>query len=334
MRVLCVCTGNTCRSPMLAALLRRALDEAGAGGEHEVLSAGVAAGDGDPPSAHAVACMRERGLDIADHRSRNVLGLGVENVDAFLVMGAHHGHALIEAGVPGERVVVVNGNDGGVPDPFGGDRAAYERCARSLEAAAADIAGMMTARRDAEAAVERAVAAIDAVHRADPEGRELAYADSVERWMQRLLGELDPIARLAARCQHLERWAIPRDSYPMDRPGYLKWRIAVHDRQGERAEAILRDSGIDAETAARVRTLVAKRDPKSELGQALEDAACLVFLEEQAADFFAKKAYDEAKVIRIVQKTWKKMSKPARELAGTIEMPPELGRLVTKALAE
>lgn len=144
MRILCVCTGNTCRSPMLAALLERALAERGAEG-HEILSAGVAASDGGEPSAHAVACMRDRGLDLSGHRSRNVLGHDLTSIDAFLVMGAHHGHALQELGVPSERIIVVGG-EGGVPDPFGGERAEYETCARSLEAAAADIAEMMTRR--------------------------------------------------------------------------------------------------------------------------------------------------------------------------------------------
>ena len=318
---------------MLAALLTRALDERGVGGEHEIVSAGVAAGDGAPASGHAVTCMQQRGLDISGHSSSNVLAHDLGAIDAFLVMGPHHGHALIEHGVPSERIIVVNGDRGGVPDPFGGSLDAYEHCAASLEAAAADIAGMMTARNAANTQLAQAITAIDAVHQQDPKGEELAYADSVERWIGKLLDEVDPIARLAARCQHLERWAIPRDSYPMDRSGYLKWRVAVHERQGERAEAILLKAGIDPEAAAHVRTVVAKKDPKSALGQALEDAACLVFLEEQAAAFFAEKAYDEDKIITIVQRTWKKMSARGHELALTIDMPPALSELVSKALA-
>lgn len=184
-----------------------------------------------------------------------------------------------------------------------------------------------------DAVLTAAITAIDEAHRADPAGEELAYADSIERWMGRLLETLTPLARIAARCQHLERWTLPRSEYPEGRKAYLRWRIAVHERQGERAEQLALGAGVDPDTAAELRALVAKRRPTSELGQALEDAACLVFLEEQAADFIAEKAYDDAKVIAIVQKTWAKMSPTGHELALTLPLGGRLGELVQRALA-
>lgn len=136
---------------MLAALLRQALARRGVADEHEILSAGIAAGDGGTPSVHAVSCMQQRGLDISGHRSRNVQSLDLGQIDAFLCMGPQHGQALVELGAPSERIIVVQGEAGGVPDPFGGGLEDYAICASSLEQAADAIAGMMTrSRQEAE----------------------------------------------------------------------------------------------------------------------------------------------------------------------------------------
>src|SRR5690349_9144441 len=80
----------------------------------------------------------------------------------------------------------------------------------------------------------RARQLIDAAHAADPkqaaDGRpaELVYADRMEAWVMRAAENPTPLLRLAARCQHLERWSVPRDTFPMDRPGYLKWRQSLY----------------------------------------------------------------------------------------------------------
>lgn len=183
-----------------------------------------------------------------------------------------------------------------------------------------------------EATYRRARAAIDAAHAADPAGSERAYADSIEAWLGRLIDDPRPVDRLAARCQHLERWTIPRDSFPMDRPGYLRWRIAVHERQGERARELLVDAGVDPETAATVADAVGKRHRTEPLPQALEDAACLVFLDEQASTFLADKGYDDDKAITIMQRTWRKMSDRARQLALALPLHGRLKDLVARAV--
>ena len=90
-----------------------------------------------------------------------------------------------------------------------------------------------------EDAVARALAAIDAAHAADPAGMELCYAERVAGWVARLAPDADPGLRLAARAQHLERWAIPRGDFPDGRAGYHAWRKAVQRRQGERVRALL-----------------------------------------------------------------------------------------------
>ncbi len=155
----------------------------------------------------------------------------------------------------------------------------------------------------------------------------------VGRWVSRLVAEPSDALVLAARAQHLERWAIPRDTFPIDRAGYFKWRKAVQQRQRERVVEILRDAGCDDDLPERVGTLVAKAaardDPE---GQALEDAACLVFLETELAPFVAEhRDYTREKLVDIVRKTWAKMSPAAQQLARDIPQAPALADVVAEA---
>jgi tRNAThr (cytosine32-N3)-methyltransferase len=183
---------------------------------------------------------------------------------------------------------------------------------------------------------ERARAAIDSAHAADPEragGRpaEAVYADQLETWTGRLVDSPTLALRLAARGQHLERWAIPRSQLPEGRSGYLRWRSAVHQRQGQRARELLLGCGAEPDLAERVARLVSKttarEDPEA---QVLEDAACLVFLETELIEFQRQHAHD--KVLDILQKTWKKMSPAGRELARTLVLPGEAQELLRAAL--
>jgi hypothetical protein len=186
----------------------------------------------------------------------------------------------------------------------------------------------------------RARERIDAAHAADPnrapDGRaaELVYADRMEYWVGRLVADAPPLLRLAARCQHLERWSVPRATFPMDKPGYLAWRRSLYTRQAERARSLLTEAGVAAGEAAEVATWVSKTGLKTNPGtQALEDAACLVFLENEIAGFAAQHAdYPREKFIDILKKTWRKMSPRAQELARGLELPPAIAALVRDAL--
>ncbi len=175
---------------------------------------------------------------------------------------------------------------------------------------------------------------IDDAHRADPAGAELTYADRMEAWVLRLNPEASPILRLAARCQHLERWTIPRSSFPMDKVGYLRWRRHLYGVQAERARAFLLQAGVSAAEAEQAAIWVSKTDLKVDAGtQALEDAACLVFLENEIGSFAAAHAeYPKDKFIDIIRKTWKKMSERGHALALTIQLPPPIAALVQEAL--
>jgi hypothetical protein len=190
-------------------------------------------------------------------------------------------------------------------------------------------------------AYERARALVDSAHAADPRrdaaGRpaELAYADNMENWVARIVPEADPVLRLAARCQHLERWLVPRGSFPMDRPGYLAWRKSLYVKQAERARQILAEAGVPQDEAASAATWVSKTGLRTNPGtQALEDAAVLVFLESEIQAFAAQHAeYPREKFVDIIRKTWRKMSPRAQELARGLDLPAPIAALVAEATA-
>lgn len=188
---------------------------------------------------------------------------------------------------------------------------------------------------------EQAISRIDAANAADPNRtvvdsvevpHELHYSRRMTQWLDRLEPGASEALRLAVRCQHLCRWQIPRASFPMTRAGYHQWRTTLGRLHGEKAAEILEQIGYDAGTVARVRSLVRKEGLKSDPEtQVLEDVACLVFLEDELADFAAR--HDEAKVVNILRRTWGKMSPRGREAAQALELPPGARELVTKALA-
>lgn len=184
-------------------------------------------------------------------------------------------------------------------------------------------------------------ALIDAAHAADPkraaDGRpaELVYADRMEAWVARLDPAASPLLRLAARCQHLERFLVPRTTFPDGKAGYLQWRKSLYAKQAARARELLVTAGFSTTDADEAAAWVAKTALKTNPGtQALEDAACLVFLENEIAGFAAQHAdYPREKFIDILRKTWRKMSPRGQELARQLDLPPAVGALVREAIA-
>lgn len=183
---------------------------------------------------------------------------------------------------------------------------------------------------------------IDAAHAADPVrteagvAAELVYADRMEAWVTRLAPEASELLRLAARCQHLERWRVPRSTFPEGRAGYLAWRRHLYVKQAELARELLLQAGVPAEKAEQVRTWVAKEQLKTNPGsQLLEDAAILVFLENECADFVAQHTeYPREKLLTILRKTWRKLSPAGQQAAQSLSLPEPISRLVAEALGE
>ena len=136
MRVLIVCTGNTCRSPLAAVAL---LDDLGPDRERvEVSSAGTAAWEGQPASATTIELAALEGYDLVPHRSRRVTPALARAADLILVMEREHARAVQALGADPERTHVLSEwpdpGEPGLPvsDPFGASREAYEECWRRI----------------------------------------------------------------------------------------------------------------------------------------------------------------------------------------------------------
>jgi hypothetical protein len=160
---------------------------------------------------------------------------------------------------------------------------------------------------------------------------ELLYAQRLTGWVLRLCPDASEELRLAARCQHVCRWEIPRGSYPMTRAGYLKWRADLKKFHAQKAGDILRKIGYDETAIRRVQELNLKKNfPDDPETRALEDALCLVFLQFQLADLAAKTAED--KTINALQKSWAKMSEAGRAEALKLDFGPREKNLLQRAL--
>lgn len=182
---------------------------------------------------------------------------------------------------------------------------------------------------------------IDEAHAQDPkkievDGKEQPYELHYSQKMSNYLEKRNPSApdtlRLAIRAQHFRRWEIPRDSYAMNKVGYHAWRTHLKKRQADMASKICLDCGYSEDDATRVAHLIKKEDlKKDEETQTLEDVACLVFLDDQFEEF--EKQHDEEKIVKILQKTWGKMSERGHDLALTLPMSERCRDLINKALA-
>ncbi|ERR1700730_9732220 len=160
--------------------------------------------------------------------------------------------------------------------------------------------------------------------------RELFYAQRLTEWVLRLCPDASEALQLAARSQHICRWMIPRNSYPMTRAGYLRWREELKRFHAQKSTEMLREAGYPEEMIARVRELNLKKnlgeDPEC---QVLEDALCLVTLQYQLGDLMDKTEPD--KMVAILQKTWKKMSPAAQKEALGLSFSDREKDLLSKA---
>ncbi len=217
-----------------------------------------------------------------------------------------------------------------------------------------------------------AVRLIDEAHAGDPNTipgadggeavpYELHYARKMTRWLAARKPDASPALQLACRAQHFRRfvspsstlygddrhpvvndkcasWELPRSSYPMTRAGYLTWRAKQKSVAATQVAELLGSASIAPALGLgeieRVAALVRKENLQGdEETQALEDVACLVFLDDQFDDFERKSEMDEAKMVGILQKTWAKMSEEGRKLALGMQLSERATALIQKALA-
>lgn len=187
--------------------------------------------------------------------------------------------------------------------------------------------------------VARAFAAIDRVNDGDPnrvshEGEMIGAEVLYGRRMSERLASFEPDARpelaIAVRAQHVGRFRVPRSTQPPGRAGYLKWRRDLAKMHGAIIREILEILAAEDAFVRKVSDLVQKKNlGKDPLAQTLEDVACLVFLEHYFDAFAEKKTDDE--LVVILQKTWKKMSPRAHDVALSLQLSDRAHALLYRA---
>ena len=159
------------------------------------------------------------------------------------------------------------------------------------------------------------------------------YGARMSAVLSALAPHASPHLQIAARGQHIERWSVPRDSYPQDRVGYLKWRKDLQAFHARRLGELMAEAGYDGDDQARVSDLVRKVGLKTDPEvQTLEDVACVVFLTHYGEDLFQR--YDDDKVVDILRKTARKMSPCGIAHVGQLALSERNARLIGRALAE
>lgn len=186
----------------------------------------------------------------------------------------------------------------------------------------------------------RAFAAIDAANAADPntisyggeeQPKELCHSRLATEWLEKLAPEASEAQQLAARAHHLRRWEIPRNSYPKDRAGYLRWRTELGRFHAEETAKLLREVGYDEETIERVKAIIRKRSLKSDRQvQTHEDVLCLVFLSTQLDLLAADMETD--KLIEVLAKSLNKMSEEGRQQALRLSLNNAQRGILARAL--
>lgn len=172
--------------------------------------------------------------------------------------------------------------------------------------------------------------------------KELLYGERMTACLAQHWPQANELLQIAVRAQHIKRWHLKRDEFEQGKAGYYQWRIALGKFHAELTAKIMLDHGYTETQASQTASIICKENLKdkssSQLNadsQTLEDVACLVFLEhyfEAFADNYLKQD-NEAKIIRIVQLTWKKMSDAAHDIALQLTLPDRLTDIVKKALA-
>lgn len=188
--------------------------------------------------------------------------------------------------------------------------------------------------------LNKAFSLFDEYNRRDPtvfkadgytEPSEYFYATRLYDWVRRLDPDASEALLLASRSQHIGRWEVPRSTYPEGRVGYLKWRSDLSRFHAQKAVDILNIVGYDEDTIERVQEIILKRKLKIDAEvQTMEDALCLVFFEFQYDELIAK--HSDEKIIRILRKTWDKMSDRGRKAALTLDLSEKGTLLLGKAL--
>lgn len=167
--------------------------------------------------------------------------------------------------------------------------------------------------------LQTALDTIDKANALDPNQtdgmpNEFLYGQRMTAEQKLLYPDASEPLQIACRGQHIERWLLPRSDYPMDRAGYLAWRSEQGRRHAARVAGIMREAGYPPEDVDHAQQMLTKQGIKRDADvQALEDVACFTFIRWYMGPFAGTREHDD--MVRIVEKTARKMSPMAREKA-------------------
>ncbi|WP_439133588.1 DUF4202 domain-containing protein [Pseudomaricurvus sp.] len=188
--------------------------------------------------------------------------------------------------------------------------------------------------------LQQVLSAIDDKNQQDPNTVEHQGQSVAKEWlygqrMSQCLASFQPdaseILQIACRAQHIQRWAIARRDYPMDRPGYKRWRTELAKFHATLTAELMADCGYSEDEQERAKSLLQKKQLKRDSeAQTLEDIACLVFLTYHLEDFAAQ--HSDEKIVDIIRKTWNKMSEDGHAAALKLPLSDAMGSLVGQAL--
>lgn len=188
--------------------------------------------------------------------------------------------------------------------------------------------------------LEQCYHAIDEINRLDPNldaqahnaAKSLIYGQRMTNTLSNFMDDAPMVLSIACRAQHIQRWFIPRQDFPMGRTGYLNWRRKLAEHHADLGSKVMQANGFSEAQCLQLRKILTKQGIKSDpLVQALEDVACLVFIQYYFDDFCRQ--HNDEKIIRVLQKTWAKMSSKGHEAAAQLKLSTQGQKLINRALA-